>query len=89
MSSGDFKILINLIGPKIQKMNKQFREAVPVSEGKIGCHITFSGNRRFSYKFAIPLQNISPETILVSLQFFSSHLYKFLTISQFRPKHFF
>jgi hypothetical protein len=32
MSSEDFEILINLIGPKIQKMNTQFREAVPVKE---------------------------------------------------------
>jgi hypothetical protein len=32
MSSEDFEILLNLIGNKIQKMNTQFREAVPVKE---------------------------------------------------------
>nr|CAH7734677.1 unnamed protein product [Callosobruchus chinensis] len=32
MSSEDFEILINLIGPKLEKKNTRFREAIPIKE---------------------------------------------------------
>nr|CAH7757296.1 unnamed protein product [Callosobruchus chinensis] len=32
MSSEDFEILINLIGPKVEKKNTRFREAIPIKE---------------------------------------------------------
>nr|CAH7723203.1 unnamed protein product [Callosobruchus chinensis] len=32
MSSEDFEILINLIGPKVEKKNTRCREAIPIKE---------------------------------------------------------
>jgi hypothetical protein len=32
MATADFELLINLVGPKIVKMDNRFRESVPVQE---------------------------------------------------------
>nr|CAH7742994.1 unnamed protein product [Callosobruchus chinensis] len=32
MSSENFEILINLIGPKVEEKNTRFREAIPIKE---------------------------------------------------------
>jgi hypothetical protein len=33
MTAADFELLINLVGPKIVKMDTRFRAAVPVQKG--------------------------------------------------------
>nr|CAH7745758.1 unnamed protein product [Callosobruchus chinensis] len=43
MSSEDFEILINLIGPKVVKKNTRFREVIPIKERcrAISCQASF------------------------------------------------